>query len=153
MSSATSASASGSSSSTARRRSPRTAAAAAASSGAPRAAPEPMPYTRPDAATQEAFDVAGDGLERAAAAVGESAEAALGGWHYAPLFVALAPAAGALFGGRADAWSDAILLLLAAFWLYQFLKGACGVCVSVWCASHTCLCSAARHLLCSACPA
>ncbi|GAC94829.1 thioredoxin [Pseudozyma hubeiensis SY62] len=46
----------------------------------------------------------------------------LGGWHYAPLAVALAPPLGALLGGHSDAWSDAILLILASFWLYQFLR-------------------------------
>lgn len=45
-----------------------------------------------------------------------------GGWHYAPLAVALAPPLGALLGGHSDAWSDAILLILASFWLYQFLR-------------------------------
>ncbi|KAJ1017791.1 hypothetical protein NDA16_005108 [Ustilago loliicola] len=47
---------------------------------------------------------------------------AFGGWHYAPLGVALAPPLGALLGGHSDAWSDAILLILASFWLYQFLR-------------------------------
>lgn len=47
----------------------------------------------------------------------------LGGWHFAPLLIAVIPPLGALMGGRADAWSDAILLVLASFWLYQFLKG------------------------------
>ncbi|EST08820.1 PITH domain protein [Kalmanozyma brasiliensis GHG001] len=46
----------------------------------------------------------------------------LSGWHYAPLGVALAPPLGALLGGHSDAWSDAILLILASFWLYQFLR-------------------------------
>ncbi|PWN48877.1 thioredoxin-domain-containing protein [Violaceomyces palustris] len=49
-------------------------------------------------------------------------EGAFGGWHYAPLFVALVPPLGAIIGGRADAWTDAILLILASFWLYQFIR-------------------------------
>lgn len=51
-----------------------------------------------------------------------AARDSLGGWHYAPLAVALAPPLGALLGGHSDAWSDAILLILASFWLYQFLR-------------------------------
>ncbi|SNX87059.1 related to TRX2 - thioredoxin II [Melanopsichium pennsylvanicum] len=51
-----------------------------------------------------------------------AARETLGGWHYAPLGVALAPPLGALLGGHSDAWSDAILLILASFWLYQFLR-------------------------------
>lgn len=52
----------------------------------------------------------------------KAASEGLGGWHYAPLGVALAPPLGALLGGHSDAWSDAILLILASFWLYQFLR-------------------------------
>lgn len=51
-----------------------------------------------------------------------AARDAFGSWHYAPLGVALAPPLGALLGGHSDAWSDAILLILASFWLYQFLR-------------------------------
>lgn len=40
-----------------------------------------------------------------------------GGWHYAPLVVALVPPLGAIIGGRADAWTDALLLLFGAFWV------------------------------------
>lgn len=49
-------------------------------------------------------------------------ENVLGNWHFAPLLIAILPPLGAVIGGQADAWSDAILLLLASFWLYQFLK-------------------------------
>lgn len=52
----------------------------------------------------------------------KAASETLGGWHYAPLAVALAPPLGSLLGGHSDAWSDAILLILASFWLYQFLR-------------------------------
>ncbi|CDW97443.1 hypothetical protein, partial [Sporisorium scitamineum] len=52
----------------------------------------------------------------------KAARDTLGGWHLAPLGVALAPPLGALLGGHSDAWSDAILLILASFWLYQFLR-------------------------------
>ncbi|KAK0548682.1 hypothetical protein OC845_003471 [Tilletia horrida] len=55
---------------------------------------------------------------RAAAA----ADSAFGGWHWAPLVIALAPPIGTLLGGHADAWSDAILLLLGTFWLYQWMR-------------------------------
>lgn len=51
-----------------------------------------------------------------------AARDSFGGWHMAPLAVALAPPLGALLGGHSDAWSDAILLILASFWLYQFLR-------------------------------
>ncbi|KAK0537230.1 hypothetical protein OC834_000892 [Tilletia horrida] len=63
-------------------------------------------------------DVAEIALNRAAAAAGS----AFGGWHWAPLVIALAPPVGALLGGHADAWSDAILLLLGTFWLYQWMR-------------------------------
>lgn len=51
------------------------------------------------------------------------AENVLGNWHYAPLLIAIVPPLGALLGGGADAWSDAILLIIASFYLYQLLKG------------------------------
>ncbi len=44
------------------------------------------------------------------------------GWHFAPLAVALAPPLGAVLGGKAEHWSNAILLFLCSFWLYQFLR-------------------------------
>lgn len=46
-----------------------------------------------------------------------SGEHSLGGWHYAPLIVGIGPALGAILGGKADLWSDAILLLLSSFWV------------------------------------
>lgn len=46
----------------------------------------------------------------------------LGGWHYAPLIIALAPPIGAVLGGKAEHWSNALLVLLGSFWLYQFLR-------------------------------
>lgn len=53
----------------------------------------------------------------------KSGEHSLGGWHYAPLIVGLAPPLGAILGGgKADHWSDVILLLLSSFWLFQCLK-------------------------------
>ncbi|KAN0062629.1 hypothetical protein ACQY0O_005170 [Thecaphora frezii] len=52
----------------------------------------------------------------------ETSPETFGGWHYLPLIIALAPPIGAVIGGRADAWSDAILLFLSSFWLYQFLR-------------------------------
>jgi hypothetical protein len=52
----------------------------------------------------------------------------LGNWHFAPLLVALVPPLGAVLGGGADAWSDAILLLIASFYLYQLLKGESAHC-------------------------
>lgn len=73
-------------------------------------------------ATFSYLNETGNVADAATIALEEAAGAALGGWHYAPLLIALAPAMASLLGGRADAWSDAILLLLASFWLYQFLK-------------------------------
>lgn len=53
----------------------------------------------------------------------QSGEHSLGGWHYAPLIVGLAPPLGAILGGgQADHWTDAILLVLSGFWLFQCLK-------------------------------
>ena len=52
----------------------------------------------------------------------QKSENVLSNWHFAPLLIAILPPLGAVIGGQADAWSDAILLLLASFWLYQFLK-------------------------------
>ncbi|CAO1637853.1 unnamed protein product [Sympodiomycopsis kandeliae] len=53
----------------------------------------------------------------------QSGEHSLGGWHYFPLIIGLAPPLGAILGGgQADHWSDAILLVLSAFWLFQCLK-------------------------------
>lgn len=51
------------------------------------------------------------------------AENVLGNWHFAPLLIAIVPPLGAVLGGGADAWSDAILLVIASFYLYQLLKG------------------------------
>ncbi|KAE8217663.1 hypothetical protein CF319_g8298 [Tilletia indica] len=64
-------------------------------------------------------DEAEHAQQRAAAA---AAQSAFGGWHWAPLVIALAPPIGTLLGGHADAWSDAILLLLGTFWLYQWMR-------------------------------
>jgi hypothetical protein len=50
-------------------------------------------------------------------------ENVLGNWHFAPLLIAIVPPLGAVLGGGADAWSDAILLVIASFYLYQLLKG------------------------------
>ncbi|CEH11806.1 hypothetical protein CBOM_07201 [Ceraceosorus bombacis] len=76
---------------------------------------------KPSGSTSGPF-AASEAAEAVAEGVAESATSALGGWHYAPLLIALIPPAGALLGGKADAWSDAVLLILSAFWLYQFLR-------------------------------
>ncbi|KDN42188.1 DUF1000-domain-containing protein [Tilletiaria anomala UBC 951] len=63
-----------------------------------------------------------------AAAAGDGADGAMGdgvslfSWHTAPLALALAPPLGALLGAKAEHWSNAILLFLASFWLYQFIR-------------------------------
>ncbi|CAO1637239.1 unnamed protein product [Parajaminaea phylloscopi] len=49
-------------------------------------------------------------------------EHTLGGWHYAPLVIGVLPPLCSIFGGNANVWSDAILLVLATFWLFQTLK-------------------------------
>lgn len=70
-------------------------------------------------------DVANDsdsGSEFAHGGAEVKAENVLGGWHFAPLLIAVLPPLGAVLGGHSDAWSDAILLAIASFWLYQFLK-------------------------------
>lgn len=54
---------------------------------------------------------------------GNKGENVLGNWHFAPLLIAIVPPLGAVLGGGADAWSDAILLVIASFYLYQLLKG------------------------------
>ena len=78
----------------------------------------------------------------------------LGHWHFAPLLIAIVPPLGAVVGGKADAWSDAILLFIASFYLYQLLKGtfACGMPPTVahvpFLTHPTCRGSAPRHLPC-----
>ncbi|GAC77631.1 hypothetical protein PANT_27d00045 [Moesziomyces antarcticus T-34] len=83
-------------------------------------------YTRQNATQPEFVPHAPPSMTEGEEAEFEAAQSAardtLGGWHYAPLAVALAPPLGALLGGHSDAWSDAILLILASFWLYQFLR-------------------------------
>ncbi|CAD6918037.1 unnamed protein product [Tilletia controversa] len=51
-----------------------------------------------------------------------AAQTIFGGWHYVPLIIALVPPLGTFLGGHADTWSDAILLLLSTFWLYQWMR-------------------------------
>jgi len=68
------------------------------------------------------IDYAADETEFDHQRTAAAAESAFGGWHWAPLVIALAPPIGTLLGGHADAWSDAILLLLGTFWLYQWMR-------------------------------
>jgi len=42
--------------------------------------------------------------------------------HYLPLIVAVVPPLGAVLHGRAEAWTDALILLLVAFYLYQVVR-------------------------------
>lgn len=42
-----------------------------------------------------------------------------GGTHWLPLFLALVPSLGSLFHGDSETWTDALLLLLVAFFLYK----------------------------------
>ena len=51
------------------------------------------------------------------------ADGNLSGWHFAPLILALAPPIGAMLGGKAEHWSNGILICIASFWLYQCLRG------------------------------
>jgi len=46
------------------------------------------------------------------------------GWHHLPLFLVGLPSLGAIVHGRAEQWSDAIILALVVFYLYQLIKGA-----------------------------
>lgn len=51
-----------------------------------------------------------------------SNEPSVNSYHGWPLFAALAPPVLTVFGGQADHWSNAVEILLASFWLYQFLR-------------------------------
>ncbi|KAK9899799.1 hypothetical protein P389DRAFT_4196 [Cystobasidium minutum MCA 4210] len=42
--------------------------------------------------------------------------------HYLPLIVAVVPPLGAVLHGRAEAWTDFLILLLVAFYLYQIVR-------------------------------
>ncbi|GAA5834876.1 hypothetical protein JCM9279_007134 [Rhodotorula babjevae] len=44
------------------------------------------------------------------------------GWHHLPLFLVGLPSLGAVVHGRAEHWSDAIILALVVFYLYQLIK-------------------------------
>ncbi|BGP14274.1 hypothetical protein JCM10213_005834 [Rhodosporidiobolus nylandii] len=44
------------------------------------------------------------------------------GWHHLPLVLVALPPLGAIIHGRAENWSDAIILLLVCFYLYQLIK-------------------------------
>lgn len=44
-------------------------------------------------------------------------------WHHLPLLLVALPPLLSIVHGRAENWSDAILLLLVAFYLYQLVKG------------------------------
>ncbi|GAA6027836.1 hypothetical protein JCM8097_001740 [Rhodosporidiobolus ruineniae] len=44
------------------------------------------------------------------------------GWHHLPLVLVALPPLGAIVHGRAENWSDAIILLLICFYLYQLIK-------------------------------
>ena len=46
-----------------------------------------------------------------------------GGWHYLPLIFAIVPPLGAVIHGRAEAWTDVLLLAIIAFYLYQIVRG------------------------------
>ncbi|GJN87156.1 hypothetical protein Rhopal_000101-T1 [Rhodotorula paludigena] len=44
------------------------------------------------------------------------------GWHHLPLVLVALPPLGAIIHGRAENWSDAIILALVVFYLYQLIK-------------------------------
>ncbi|BGO89940.1 hypothetical protein NBRC10512_001924 [Rhodotorula toruloides] len=44
------------------------------------------------------------------------------GWHHLPLILVALPPLGAIVHGRAENWSDAIVLALVVFYLYQLIK-------------------------------
>ncbi|BGP30426.1 hypothetical protein JCM10296v2_002180 [Rhodotorula toruloides] len=44
------------------------------------------------------------------------------GWHHLPLILVALPPLGAIVHGRAENWSDAIVLTLVVFYLYQLIK-------------------------------
>ncbi|GAA5867312.1 hypothetical protein JCM1840_005024 [Sporobolomyces johnsonii] len=44
------------------------------------------------------------------------------GWHHLPLILVALPPLGAIIHGRAENWSDAIILILICFYLYQLIK-------------------------------
>ncbi|GAA6048989.1 hypothetical protein JCM3770_005428 [Rhodotorula araucariae] len=44
------------------------------------------------------------------------------GWHHLPLILVGLPPLGAIVHGRAENWSDAIILALVVFYLYQLIK-------------------------------
>lgn len=46
-----------------------------------------------------------------------------GGTHWLPLFLALIPSLGSLFHGESENWTDSLILLLVAFFLYKATKG------------------------------
>lgn len=43
-------------------------------------------------------------------------------WHYLPLVFALIPPLGAVIHGKADIWTDILMLLLLAYYLYNLVK-------------------------------
>ncbi|GAA5838427.1 hypothetical protein JCM11251_004935 [Rhodosporidiobolus azoricus] len=47
---------------------------------------------------------------------------ATSGWHHLPLVLVALPPLGAIVHGRAENWSDPIILLLICFYLYQLIK-------------------------------
>lgn len=44
------------------------------------------------------------------------------GWHHLPLLLVVLPPLGAIVHGRAENWSDAIILVLICFYLYHLIK-------------------------------
>jgi hypothetical protein len=48
---------------------------------------------------------------------------ALDGWHYLPLAFAVIPPLGAALHGRAEGWTDSMILVIIAFYLYQLIRG------------------------------
>ncbi|KDE03251.1 hypothetical protein MVLG_06245 [Microbotryum lychnidis-dioicae p1A1 Lamole] len=44
------------------------------------------------------------------------------GWHHLPLFLVILPPLGAVIHGRAENWSDGIVITIVCFYLYQLIK-------------------------------
>ncbi|SCV67864.1 BQ2448_5475 [Microbotryum intermedium] len=44
------------------------------------------------------------------------------GWHHLPLFLVVLPPLGAIIHGRAENWSDGIVITIVCFYLYQLIK-------------------------------
>ena len=51
-------------------------------------------------------------------------ESKVSSWHNLPLFVVILPPLGAVLHGRAEDWTDAMILVLICFYLHYIVKSA-----------------------------